>query len=285
MSAWFGWRRLVWLVAMLAGIAGCATPSGQGDPSVALAAAHGMESRLVPGAGFRHRVLVQGRLESAARIHVYLEGDGLPWISRHRIASDPTPRNPLALRLMAADPNPAIHVGRPCYHGLAGDAGCSPWLWTHGRYGDEVVESLARAIDGILPPGDDRRVTLIGYSGGGALAVLLAPRLRGVTEVVTIAANLDIDAWTDHQGYSRLSGSLNPADQAPLDPGIRQLHLVGARDGQVPPGSIARFLARNPHATVEVFQGFDHRCCWIERWPSLLGQRLPPGSGPGRVSR
>lgn len=279
-----GCRRAFLLLGLLAGIGGCATPSDQGAAGAALAAARGMEARLVPGAGFRHRVLVRGRPETASRVHVYLEGDGLPWAARHRIASDPTPRDPLALRLMARDPAAAIHVGRPCYHGLASDAGCSPWLWTHGRYGETVVESLARVIDSLLPPVADRRLTLIGYSGGGTLAVLLAPRLRGVTEVVTVAANLDIDAWTDRHGYSRLTGSLNPAARAPLDPSIRQLHLVGERDRQVPADSIRRFLDRNPRAIVAAIPGFDHRCCWVERWPSLLGQRLSGDSEAGHAS-
>lgn len=227
---------------------------------------------MVQVAGFRHLVLVRGDLEAASRIHVYLEGDGTPWISRHRVAADPTPRHPLASRLMALDPTPAILVGRPCYHGLAESEGCSPWLWTHGRYGEAVVASLASAIDRVLPGREERRLTLIGYSGGGTLAVLLAPRLRGVERVVTLAANLDVRAWADRHGYDRLSGSLDPADQPPLDPSIQQIHLLGARDRQVPPESIRRYLARNPNAVARVVPGFDHRCCWVEHWPTGLDQ-------------
>lgn len=229
-----------------------------------------MERRVVPGAGFRHLVFIEGDLAAARDIHIYLEGDGLPWATRYRVAPDPTPRSPLALRLMASDPAPSIYLGRPCYFGLTEGDPCSPWLWTHGRYSPQVVDSMRAAIASVLPPDSTARITLIGYSGGGVLAALIAPRLAGEVRLVTIAANLDIDAWADHHGYSRLSGSLNPAGQPPLDARIEQLHLTGGRDQVVPSATSARFLARNPGAAVRSFGGYDHRCCWREGWPEIL---------------
>ena len=258
------------LLAVCAGMVACAAPMREGRVLGELVERHGLERFEVRGTGFQHRVLGRGDWRAASRVHVYLEGDGLPWASRRRVAADPTPRDPLALRLMVADPTPSLYVGRPCYQGFAKAAGCSPWLWTHGRYGEEVVESLTRAIARLLPPEGNRDIALIGYSGGGVLATLIAARLKGVSGVVTVAANLDIDAWADHHGYSRLTDSINPADQPPLDARIGQLHLVGADDDAVPPDAIKRYLAANPGARVAVIPGFDHRCCWIERWPELL---------------
>ena len=258
-------------IAWTCALGGCATPAGDSQMIDAFATAHGMERTLTTGARFQHVIYARGDLAAALRIHVYLEGDGHPWETRHRIASDPTPRNPLALQLMAQDPTPAIYVGRPCYHGLSRALGCTPWLWTHGRYSREVVASMALAIEHRLPPDDRRHITLIGYSGGGVLATLIAGRLADVDSLVTIAANLDIDAWADRHGYSRLAGSLNPAAETPLDSGIRQIHLIGERDDQVPPETIRRFLAMNPQAHLKVFPEFDHRCCWGERWQTMLG--------------
>lgn len=255
---------------MFAALAGCANPSLTRDPTERVAPALGLETRFVEGQGFRHLVLIRGDPATARRVHVYLEGDGTPWLDRHRIAADPGPRQPLVPQLMARDPTPSILIGRPCYHGLAHSAGCSPWLWTHGRYGEPVVVSLARAIERVLPAADDRELVLIGHSGGGTLAVLLAPRLTGVTAVITLAANLDVRAWSEHHGYSPLSGSLDPAEALPLARDIRQLHLIGALDREVPPASRARYLARNPSAQVIILPGIDHRRGWIERWPSWL---------------
>lgn len=276
--------RLVFL-AVLVALVGCASPTNPSDPTERIAQTLGLERRLVEGAGFRHLVWIRGDPSLARRVHVYLEGDGTPWLDRRRVADDPGPRQPLALRLMALDPTPSILVGRPCYHGLARSPGCSPWLWTHGRYGEPVVVSLARAIERVLPADGDRELVLIGHSGGGTLAVLLAPRLKGVTTVVTLAANLDVRAWSAHHGYSPLSGSLDPSAEPPLDPCIRQIHLRGERDDAVPLQTLARYRARNPHARVEVVAGTDHRGGWVERWPTLLESvrtTEPCVSGPGR---
>ncbi len=229
----------------------------------------GIESRLLRDGGLPQRIFWQGDL-SAPCVHVYLEGDGRPWIREREIAADPGPLDPLALRLMARDPTPALLVGRPCYHGLAHMPGCTPWLWTHGRYSEQVVGILAQAIARALPPQPGRKLVLIGHSGGGTLAVLLAPSLPGVKAVITLAANLDVAAWAEHHGYSPLSGSLNPARLPPLPPNIRQVHLIAERDETVPPETIARYLAHNPQAQIQRIPGTDHRHGWLERWPHLL---------------
>jgi pimeloyl-ACP methyl ester carboxylesterase len=256
----------------------CATdPDKSSD---ALAASHGLTREVVSGNGFDHVVYRRSALPAGSddpkRIHVYLEGDGRPWETRHRIARDPTPGNPLALKLMLQDPAPVLYVGRPCYQGFAHAEGCLPELWTTDRYGSEVVQSMVSAIEHASPQLERPPITLIGYSGGGVLAMLIAERLDGVVGVITVAANLDIDAWADHHDYSRLAGSLNPALQGPLEPKIRQIHLSGDHDRQVPPWTIERFRAVNPDATFKSIPGFDHRCCWIEQWSRLLEEALQP---------
>lgn len=267
------WRCLVkrWALflagSLVFSILGCSRPlqrTGGLEEAVA------RDQSTIAGDPFRHLIYRQGSWDKSSPVHVYLEGDGLPWITRTRIARDPTPRTPLALRLMSHDPGPALYIGRPCYHGLAESPGCSPWLWTQGRYSEEVVRSMTAALRRALGPDGDREVTLIGYSGGGVLAMLIAARMEHVRAVVTIAANLDIAAWADHHGYSRLLGSLNPATQPPLAAHIRQIHLAGERDLQVPARLSEPTAAGVPNAQFVVVPGFDHRCCWERAWPAIL---------------
>src|SRR5450755_2328811 len=71
-------------------------------------------------------------------------------------------------------------------------------------------------------------------------------------------------------GYSPLDGSLNPTLMPPLAPGIAQRHFVGGRDRNVPPSIVYSFARRHAAARVVEVAEFDHECCWIERWPSLL---------------
>jgi len=227
----------------------------------------------IEGAGHRLRTYANTHLQTSpahpadARLHVYLDGDGRPFMRRLQVARDPTPRDPLTLQLLAADPGPAIYLGRPCYHGR--DADCDPRLWTTARYGDTIVGSLTAAIAAIIEERAPARVVLIGYSGGGALAVLIADRLQSVDAVVTIAANLDTDAWTRHHGYTPLVESLNPA-RADWQRQVAQLHFAGAVDTNVPPDLQAAFAARLPDAEFRTVEGFGHRCCWVDAWPVRL---------------
>ena len=49
-----------------------------------------------------------------AAISVYIEGDGLAWISVSMPSPDPTPLNPVALQLAALDPGcNVVYLGRP----------------------------------------------------------------------------------------------------------------------------------------------------------------------------
>ena len=214
------------------------------------------------------------------RLHIYLDGDGRPFVTPRRVAQDPTPAEPLVLDLLQADPEPALYLGRPCYHGL--QSGCDPRDWTVARYGPRVVDALAAAVARIAAERQARELLLIGYSGGGVLAVLVAERVSAISAIMTVAANLDIDAWTQLHGFSPLEGSLNPATRSHSS-AIPALHLLGADDRNVPPASIQRYRSRASKAVFVTVPGFGHTCCWARDWPQWLGRLealiAPTGTG------
>lgn len=230
---------------------------------------------LIEGAGFMHRIAVQGRLDDAARVHVYLEGDGRPFATRHLPAGDPTPRRHLARELMALDPMPSIYLARPCYEGLAKAPRCAPALWTEARYGETVVASLAAALERLRVTHRIAHVSLVGYSGGGVLAMLLAERVAAVDRVVTVAANLDLEAWTAAHGYSPLVSSLDPARRPSLPPRVTQIHYAGGRDRNVPPALITSALRAQIDARLVVIDEVAHARGWITVWPLLLATQGP----------
>jgi pimeloyl-ACP methyl ester carboxylesterase len=114
------------------------------------------------------------------------------------------------------------------------------------------------------------RVLLVGYSGGGTLVMLMARRMPLAVGVVTIAANLDPDAWTALHGYLPLTGSLDPSVEPSLPGTVREWHLVGDRDANVPYTAAERYLLRVPPARVWRYATFDHVCCWEREWPSVF---------------
>lgn len=222
-------------------------------------------------ATFKHLAISQ--TGESQRLHVYIEGDGLPFINRFQIARDPSPSNPLMLALMGLDKNERLYLGRPCYFSLAlpamADAKCNARMWTSARYSDEVVNSMVAALRHYLGTHKTQGITLIGHSGGGALAMLMAARMNEVDQVVTLAGNLDTQAWTSLHYYTPLKASLNPADLTASALPAKQLHFVGDRDNMVPPELGQAFLQRIGQP-MQILPNADHNCCWFAQWNQLL---------------
>jgi dienelactone hydrolase len=206
-----------------------------------------------------------------AGVTVYIESDGAPWRFPDEPPADPTPVKPLVLRMAIDDPSAAVaYLGRPCQY-LRGEElrQCDPQLWMRARFSDEAVAAMSLAVDEIKRSYGAARVNLVGYSGGGAMAALVAAHRADVTCLVTVAAPLDTNAWTDALRVSRLDLSLNPADAADRLRNVRQTHFIGGRDKLVPAGTSVRYLERVTGATVIHKQNFDHQCCWGDEWREL----------------
>jgi len=265
-TLYFDCVRRVPVLLLLLTAAACTAPTSE---FTRRAAALNFTAALVRGDPFDHVVFRGAPQPGSRRLHVYLDGDGIPWLGG-RPARDPTPRKPLVLSLMAHDPVASIYLGRPCYHSLVDTPGCSTVLWTSGRYSEAVVASMAAAVRRVTADTGIDEIAWFGYSGGGSLAVLLASRLPESTAVVTVSANLDIDAWTDAHGDLPLTRSLNPARQGPLPDRILQIHYAGGRDRVVPVDVVRKGVTGA--GRVVVMPNYDHVCCWEKAWPSILAE-------------
>jgi hypothetical protein len=255
--------------ALVTASAGCVDP---GSRVHRLARQAGLQEDLVTGSTFRHRVYrKETRVGESGVLHVYIEGDGRPFLGPTTVAFDPTPRDPLMLRLMALDPAPSVYLGRPCYFGLDRDRGCNPAYWTLRRFAPEVVDSLEAALRSEAVRFSATSIELYGHSGGGTLAVLLSARIPAVRRVITIGANLDTAAWCALHGYSPLLGSLNPAELNLRPNRVRLLHLVGSDDTNTPPALVESAASRTGAiGSVRIVRGFTHNCCWQEIWSGVL---------------
>jgi hypothetical protein len=266
-------RHILYAMALL--LCACSSPLRHADT----VAAQARLARAVLWCGKYHHVVYQ-HLRSGGVLLIYIEGDGTPWTDDgRRIAADPTSRESLALELAARTQTGSIlYLGRPCYLGLAVAPECRPSDWTFDRYSSAVVTSLTSAANQFVREHDIREVVVIGHSGGGTLAILMAPHLLHLRAVVTIAGNLDVRAWTALHGYLPLSGSLDPAAQPPISESVLEVDMMGGRDRDVPPALLAGYLAARPAAQQWTFRDFDHSCCWADSWPMLL-QRVMARAG------
>jgi hypothetical protein len=246
-------------------LAGCSSNATRIE---ALARTLGMSRSVLEAGGFSSLLYMRGAAgPQDAPLAVFIEGDGVPWRGGMEPSLDPTTGDPIALKLLGQTPLPAAYVSRPCYQEMTGPH-CTPERWTMQRYSDEIVSSMTQAVSTAAARANARQVVLIGYSGGGVLAVLIAERLDNVAGVITVGANLDTDAWTQHHGYLPLMGSLNPASSTAAHR-WPETHLYGARDKVVPPATAAAYFKRFPQAQQRVMDDYDHLCCWVEQWPTL----------------
>jgi pimeloyl-ACP methyl ester carboxylesterase len=229
----------------------------------------GLSRDVVQGLDFRHVVYGKESLAPGEELHVYIDGDGNAYRSRFQPSADPATSHPLALELMLKDPAPALYLGRPCYLGLAQDAGCEEAYWTLRRFSPEVVASMARVLRMRIDATGAKRVTLIGYSGGAALALLIADDIPEVNRIVTVSGNLDVAGWVHLHGYTPLAGSLDPLTDAGRRTDVMRIHYAGAQDENIPPAMIAAAAAKLGDR-VHIVKDFTHECCWTRIWPAVL---------------
>jgi hypothetical protein len=263
----------------LAGASGCSTLRVEGGvPAPVLQQAREgnfVEARLHAGS---FDLTTFARLPPhSAELHVYIEGDGQAYSTRYSLSEDPTPEDPIALKLALRDPAAAVlWIARPCqYLNREALQACPSRYWSTGRYAEEVVTAIDAVIEVVAREVGARNIGLVGYSGGGTIAALVSARRKDVAWLVTVGANLDHALWTRLHGLTPLSGSLNPIDFAATLRSVPQRHYLGERDQIVPQTVINSYLdklGRPTNAKLEVIADFDHHCCWPERWPQLLRQ-------------
>lgn len=257
-------------------LAACATPPSpveRRNVADSLARSKHWNALTIPTAPFDLVAYLPASAAPIQHLTIYIEGDGLAWINSTQASSDPTPRDPVALRLALAQPEgAAAYLGRPCQYGDAAASRCASRYWTSHRFAPEVIAATDQAINVLKQRSGASHLTLVGYSGGGAVAALVAARRTDVEQLLTVSGNLDHQAWTSYQRVQPLLGSLNPADQIEALRPIPQWHFVGARDDNTTPALVSGFAERFPagqRPVVHVVPGFDHTCCWVENWPRL----------------
>ena len=263
------------IAACVAAIAGCVqipSPVERKKSADDLAAQHAWVDLVIESEGYFLQTYRRKLSLASGHLVVYLEGDGLAWYSSTNPSSDPTPLDPVALKMAINHPGQqaAAYVARPCQYVWA--QRCQMSDWTGGRFSKSIIESTDQVIDALKRSSGATRLVLVGYSGGAAVAALVASQRQDVDALVTVAGNLDTNAWVRHHRISPLVGSMNPLDQASKLKEMIQIHFLGAND-EVIPSTLVKNFTRSPvnsrliHVSTQT--GFDHACCWAQNWPLL----------------
>lgn len=222
-------------------------------------------------------------LRAYERIHnrngvanLYIEGDGPAYTSRGEWLLNPTPKNPVALHLASKDrADNVIYLGQPCQY-IEEDA-CSGKPWKNGQYTPEAMAAFNAALNDISRRYGISGFNLIGYSGGGAIAAILANR-DDVLSLRTVSGILDTDVHAQMAGTTAAVNTLNPVLEITEDHAyIPQRHFIGGQDAVVPPAvfnSYAQSLPASDCIQHTIIQEAEYQAGWVDKWPELLAMSI-----------
>ncbi len=241
--------------------------------STRLAAHTGMKPVQLPAGPFTLQAF-EHIGDPAAPVRVFIEGDGKAWLTRNQPSPDPTPYEPTGLFLASADTSPNVaYLARPCQY--IHTPNCLMPVWTSGQYDEANIAAMNTALD----HWKGHKIELVGYSGGAAIALLLAARRDDVVSIRTVAGNTDNDAFTAfHHVSAPPATSLNPASFAAKTSMIPQIHFVGEDDTIIPPKLAEAYQAKLPArncSKVIAIPNATHLSGWPEHWPGMVARLLP----------
>jgi pimeloyl-ACP methyl ester carboxylesterase len=263
---------LVWLFASVFALSGCTTAPSLAErhrTAEQLASMEGWQERTIDAGPFQLAAWVPARVVQNHELTIYIEGDGLAWLSPETLSDDPTPLVPVALQLALAQPGGnRVYLARPCQYTGHAEA-CGRKYWGSARFSERVISAMNDAVSQLKTEFGASKLNLVGYSGGGALAALIGERRQDVARLITVAGNLSVKRWAAEQNLTPLSESLDPNDQRERLAPTEQWHFVGTADHVVPMALTEDFVRGLANSHLVPVEGFDHRCCWQQRWPAL----------------
>ncbi len=196
-------------------------------------------------------VTLQKDIKPNKPLRIYIEGNGTP-----------TPKKPTMLSIAKRDKSDnVIYITRPCQYEKT-DVCNKELIWTSAQFNEEIINEQKAAIEQLIRHYKPDEVELIGYDGGGTMALLLATRLKGakIKRVITIAGIVNTNDYAKRT-KTDLSKSLNPANETFVLAQIPQIHYVGKKDDITPTLTATAFVKSLPDAvkaTVKTVSNVGH---------------------------
>lgn len=183
-------------------------------------------------------------------LRVYIEGDGHAWATSSQPSTDPTPQTSLMLKYASEDRNPVAYLARPCQFLMTSN--CSVGIWTDNRFSRPVMDTMNAGLDLLKTQFGVKEFELVGHSGGGDVALVLAGIRTDVSQVQTIAGNIDPVYWTHLHHLSPLNSPLTPLQFKSKLINLPQRHIVGTDDSVVPPAVAQEYAKQLGGSCLEI---------------------------------
>ena len=253
-------------------LSSCQTPARNNAP-LTMGKLYGFEKVLVKGGDFW--ITTYQKIENKSEPYVfYVEGDGAAFAGKYKVSTNPTPRRQMFINLAAMDKRSnVVYVAMPCqYTPMELNPKCNSSYWTDKRLSDDSVAAINDVINKVNS--NHQKFSLVGYSAGGGIAVLVAARNSMVRDIITIAGNLDIRAFTNYHNIPPMIGSLNPINYAKSIKHIPQRHVSGGKDDIVPVFIADKYIeeSASPCVKQEIFPKLTHKLGWNKIWEYIYNR-------------
>ena len=206
------------------------------------------------------------KIKNSGKLIVYIEGDGLSWIDRRTVSSDPTPIDPVAFRLAKIDQNDnVIYLARPCQYIQARNCNNNE-IWTVSQYSETILRTYKLIIDSLS---QFREIHIVGYSGGAGVAMYLAAsNNKKIKSIRTIAGNINHDEFTELRNLTPPKDSINFNMIEKNIKNIGQIHYFGKNDKTIPKDLHLNFYMRNrDNSCIQIKEvKATHHKGWFSFW-------------------
>lgn len=252
-------NRIFTLALIILALSGC---TSQQERLGNWAQANGSKIEVIQTSQFPIQTVTPANLVVGERLTVLIEGDGHAWATSTQPSTDPTPHT-LSLAKLTVDSRRGVYMARPCQYVM--NQGCDKSMWTDARFSRAAVSSMNEVINKLKARYHASSIELIGYSGGAAVALILAAERDDVTQLQTIAGNVDPAAWVALNGLSPLTGSLSTLANPQKLSGIPQRHFVGSGDTVIPRILTEGFVRKISSRCAEVVDVFGSHASIVSR--------------------
>ena len=184
------------------------------------------------------------KIKNSNKLIIYIEGDGVSWIDRFTISSNPTPTDPLAFRLAKIDKSDnVLYLARPCQYVQTNNCDNSE-IWSVSQYSEDVLSSYRAIIDSLSDK--FKEIHIVGYSGGAGVAMYLgSSNNKKIKSIRTIAGNINNNELIELGNYTPPKESVNFNLIEKNIKNISQAHYFGKNDKVIPKDLYLNFIKRN----------------------------------------
>jgi hypothetical protein len=206
--------------------------------------------------------------ERAPIIHIVLEGDGMAWKNKKTPSTNPTPRQiSTAAKLSEALAKRGFltqYWARPCQY-VDGNSwrDCHIPDWTTERFGTLALTHYQQLFEHSAELNPQAKFIFWGYSGGGVLASMLAAQNPDkICALHTLAAPLDLPAWTNFHKITPLKAGIHFSEVSAANKNLPQRHFVGKKDNIIPPDILIKSLGKKAYESLVILENTSHHSGW-----------------------